>query len=263
MMKNPTHPALAHYNFQRMGITLIAACFCLISSCSKPDLELSEVSPEESVIENYSNNITIKQAEKRALEVIEQFMPASTKSVSRRVKSGEVVLDHSVTRSGGESSAADSLFYVVNFENDQGYVVLAADNRTVDVLVVSDEGNMDWRNPANSTQQYLNNVLVDYQRASLGSLIDGGGGSGGGGLLPPVTKPGIFDIGGGGIVGITTRPTYTYTYGPWSKVEANRVKPMIKTKWDQADPYNRDMPVIWFSGGARSLWVVLLLLLRK
>lgn len=238
-MKKTHPPTLARNDFQSIGITLIAGCSLLISSCSKPDLELNEVSPSGSAIENYYHNITLKQAEKRALEAITQFSPTSTKSVERRIKSGEVVLDRSVTRSGGEASATDTLFYVVNFEDNQGYVVLAADSRTVDVLVVSDEGNMDWQNPGNSTQQYLNNVLVEYQRSAIGCINGGGGiggGTGGGGIWPP-----SGDILDGGK---RTSPVFTFDYDPWMKNYANRVPPMVKTKWDQGYPYNQRMPLI-------------------
>ena len=56
-----------------------------------------------------------------------------------RVERVEVVGGSALSR----AEAADTLFYLVNFSDNQGYALVAADERNTDVYMMSDEGSLD------------------------------------------------------------------------------------------------------------------------
>lgn len=134
------------------------------------------------------------------------------------------------TRVDEEGDLSD-VIYVVNFNNDEGYAVLSADNRLPDdVIAVTNSGSLNItpspyprENPLDSLtledlyvaedDDYLlgatedgiiMGLLSDYITIRRDSLRDGSGGG-----LPLPTLPGDGDSGGsGGGAGLTVKYTY-------------------------------------------------------
>lgn len=160
------------------------------------------------------------------------------------------------TRVDEENDVSDVL-YVVNFNNDEGYAVLSADNRLPDgVIAVTNSGSLNItplpyprENPLDSLtlddlyvaedDDYLLGItddgiimglLSDYINIRRDSLRDGSGDS----ELPFPILPGDGSSGeSGGGSGLTVKYTYE------TEVEYGK---KMQTTWHQREPYNRYCP---------------------
>lgn len=79
--------------------------------------------------------------------LVDQLNGADTKSSFSKSYSMDKVFSvchiPTITKSGETEDAADTMMYVVNFDNDEGYAVLAADSRMpADVLCITEKGHM-------------------------------------------------------------------------------------------------------------------------
>lgn len=103
---------------------------------------------------------------------------AATKSgVSRgrrQVKGVDVVRAQSLgTKAGAADVDCDELLYVVNFENDEGYAILAADDRIQeDILMVADSGNISASSVSSSTARSCRRIFDDYPLTGPGVETD-------------------------------------------------------------------------------------------
>jgi hypothetical protein len=162
------------------------------------------------------------------------------------------------TRSGEESNedTEEELFYLVNFENDQGYSIIAADHRIRDeIALFVGNGNLDEtevENPglaimlsrlddyaARSIAEYeawcdsvetnmLARIAEDYAEladeiaAYLDSLEQGESGT----RIDPLPEyENEYEV-------IDTE----YVYGPWTAIE--QIEPMIPVEWGQKGVFN-------------------------
>ena len=84
-----------------------------------------------------------------ALESLDEFFDAmdGTKSTSDRIRIADVIRlgrQPGTTVKSTESTDTSTILYVVNFEDDAGYAVLAADSRLpVDIYAVTEKGRAD------------------------------------------------------------------------------------------------------------------------
>ncbi len=164
------------------------------------------------------------------------------------------------TRSGddaGESSEED-LFYLVNFDNDAGYSVIAADHRIKDEIVLFvGEGNINENSVDNPGLQVMLSRLDDYAARSVAeyehwqdsvktAFID----------RMKEDYPDLIDQIEGWLasLGISSSDTrippydpategppilidaFPIGYGPWAN--NYRIAPMITTQWGQTSPFN-------------------------
>lgn len=195
-------------------LSLIVLFAFIVIGCKKQTLG-------EPIVLNGNNtpggsvNITKAEAEKLAFDAVGWLDDATTKSVARKVKANEVICN-AATRSGASS---DTLFYVVNFEDDSGFAVIAADSRTPQVLAISDNGNFDWQQAENSERSFLTKSMTSYQMSRIGGPS--------GDIMT--------DVGSGTVVvpGVVTE----YDFGPWE--QSYKLAPMLKTIWTQGSPCNR------------------------
>ena len=86
--------------------------------------------------------VSEEDAVARALTAIAQVEgeTASRADVTRRLKQIQRVRGSALTRSAEDIA---ELFYLVNFADDQGYALVAADERMTDVYMMSETGNLD------------------------------------------------------------------------------------------------------------------------
>lgn len=122
------------------------------------------------------HKITPERAERIAINASSVFDDrVNTRSLSTKsVYSVEPVLSASInTRAAINPYSADTLMYVVNFTDSQGYAIVSFDDRDGEVLMYSDGGNLDMNrimaaNPENDIMRFH----VDMIMAQQGKLLD-------------------------------------------------------------------------------------------
>ncbi|MCM1081833.1 MAG: Spi family protease inhibitor [Muribaculum sp.] len=100
------------------------------NSYQESDLKCDDVS---------SYRVPLSTALKTADAMLDQLNGTKTRSSSRLVKNVEIVTSGNVKTRGNE---IDTLFYLVNYENNGGFALLAADKRMTPVYAISDEGSL-------------------------------------------------------------------------------------------------------------------------
>ncbi len=129
-----------------------------------------------------TDTVTHRIPVETALASLEEFLDAegtaSTKAgISRdrrQVKGVDVVRAQSLgTKAGAADVDCDELLYVVNFENDEGYAILAADDRIQeDILMVADSGNISASSVSSSTTGSCRRIFDDYPLTGPGVETD-------------------------------------------------------------------------------------------
>lgn len=107
----------------------------LMIGCTSEEIFLKEI--DEYPLENPSR-ISLGEALKSAETIFECIDDAATRGSVRHVSSVEYIGGPDLTRSC--SSGSDTLFYLVNFADNKGFAMLAADKRLENVYAISSEG---------------------------------------------------------------------------------------------------------------------------
>lgn len=120
------------------SILFAAICFVMVS-CT-----VYETTSEHQldIIHNYSHTIPVDEALSK-LDAVLSIVDEGTKGeVKRRVKDVNIVrASYIMTKAEVEKFDCDSLMYIINFEDEEGYAVLAADDRIPeDIIVLMDKG---------------------------------------------------------------------------------------------------------------------------
>ena len=110
----------------------------------------------------------------------------------------------SVAYKGRKVTDGNPRLYVCNMGNDQGFVILSGDDRTVPVLAYSDTGSFDAENIPANVQWWM-----DYYEEAVAQVAD---------MQLSNNAP-------------SARPT-------------DVISPLITTKWDQSEPYNLMCPKV-------------------
>lgn len=226
--------------------TFAAALMLLFGACTTGE----SVSPnnENPMIEQtvLSHRVTLDEAIGRAQRFLAENA-SSTRSADLRLKNYRIYNAKPATRTDADGS--DTEFYILNFENDGGYAIVAADDRATDIYAFAYEGNIDideaMENPGfcifmDGAAEYYDCEVgeIDIKRNpdNMKPFDPIGGGSGSGGS------------GGGGSNGSgegVTKYMITYLDGvPYhTKIEdfktTHSVAPKTITKWGQDIPYNK------------------------
>lgn len=143
----------------KLLVFFVAGLTMLATGCS------NELAPEMPKEENVP---TIKGKVRSADEAIAIAMAAKQHYSNNKSRASFTVKDIKcygtpATRSG---LGADSLYYIVNFDDEQGYAVIGADRRIESVIAVIDEGNFSEDNiEQGSSREYMYNLIQDYSLA--------------------------------------------------------------------------------------------------
>ena len=117
----------------------------------------------------------------------------------------------------------EAVAYVVNYEDNDGFAILAADTKLPPVISIGDEGNFNTQGFIDFVQNHATrsnseiNPAQEVQYAIINNSL----------LLPPIFPPSI-DI------------------GPINCVDTTvilKCMPLVRTKWGQEEPYNYYAPV--------------------
>lgn len=137
----------------------MAACSFFLSAC-EDDVNNHQVKLEKSASE-LSHTIT----KEKALASLQSFLSETNKDQTRSIPDNRRIKDiFAVTRTSNitRALARTDILYVANFEDNQGFAVLAADDRIKDeVIAVTSEGSLS-RNDINSVlnEDFYNRPVV-------------------------------------------------------------------------------------------------------
>lgn len=199
---------------RRIYLLLCAAFALFLVACtSEEPLTPKEISP----LESRGNHVTVPQALQRAGKMLESL--DKSQGLTRSGYKNRIVLDIECIRStaktrSSDGSMPDTLYYVINYANEDGFAIVSADNRTVPIYAVSADGN------CNIEDTVFNKGLADFFRCMENDILCTARGTD------------IF-------------PVDTIIYNPPTDVEmpiVEKVDPWFSfsvSTWHQGDPLNR------------------------
>jgi hypothetical protein len=180
-----------------------------MSSCSNSEGQMEE---QASVAASVNHRLTAEQATKNALAFIEQY-GATSRAGQKLPNVAEVKafsVDEGSTRAEDNSINLDSLFYVINFADNKGFVIASSDDREAPVFAYVEEGTFEDSDTLNNGYEAFVGALIESEithrnqplkvQALNNNNEPAKGGGGGGGR-----KPDKFEV----------------------------MYPLLKTKWDQ------------------------------
>ncbi|MBR4850700.1 MAG: C10 family peptidase [Tidjanibacter sp.] len=236
----------------------LTTCLCCFVACyNEPNFQPEELIAESHETQQSPYHITITQALDNMLATMEVLSPSS-RAEKKTIRNIQTVTSADIlqqTRSTNGEEPTDA-YYIVNFENDEGFAILAADARFgCDVIALAESGNLNYR------KKNLNSRSIDPSQEDTTEHGDAGenitledlyipedddyllGGIDPDGLITSLTDdiyqekrrdPFILDdgffTGGGG-----STPSYTY------RTETRRegqIGPLLTTLWHQHKPFN-------------------------
>lgn len=175
----------------------------LLSSCA--DSETTPVSESLNQEGVYSTKLSVAEALNRADALFDEISNGS-RSANREIESVEILTSEPSTRAEGVS---DTLLYLVNYTNNQGYVLLGSDIRMPDVYAISDSGHLD-RESIDGNEMLSD--FVENAKAHAQSKTAG---------LEPVY------------------PIIDYTYRYVAKNNTGKLVNLNVAQWNQYSPYNK------------------------
>lgn len=186
--------------------TFICGILTTMMSCSD-----CEEQAGDSLAMPKTHRITAEQAKQNALDFVGQF-DSTTRAFGGDLTVSEVKAiscPKGDTRSIADAVSLDSLFYVVNFDNDRGFVLAASDDRETPVYAYVEDGKFDEDEVPNNGYDAFVNTLIENEtirriedRERLKTDEEQGGGNNGN---SSANLPDKFEV----------------------------MRPLLNTKWDQ------------------------------
>ena len=211
------------------------AVLLLFVACQKDDEpSIDKTDPDT----NEEYRVSEKEAVSRAVKAIESIEEetSSRASIERRLKQVQRVRNSALTRNAEE---IEELFYLVNFADEQGYALVAADERMTDVYMMAEKGNLDLEevDPQSGLAFFLDRA-VDY---AYGELIPNDSL-----LIPPIDDDGDDEMVDreDSISCLLPEEYKGVMYHVYRQYETVRHEAILPTQWDQGDPYNNKCPLI-------------------
>ena len=166
---------------------------------------------------------------KDALETADMFLSEldGTKTRSHRSpKSIEYYINRVHTRAGSD---ADTLLYIVNYDDNKGFAILGADRRINPIYGFSNEGNLDLADTVNNRGLALCMENIRYSLPPIKPFV------------PDSMKPGIPD----------PNPSYPYPTDPdlgdREVTFYHNIEPMLAknvSEWRQSEEFNKYCPYV-------------------
>lgn len=189
--------------------TIFCGIIIIMNSCSDIEEQVNVLVPVTSTI---NHRLTAEQATQNALNFIGQYTN-KTRTEQRILKVEGVkafCMDKMQTRTDGYSINLDSLFYVVNFADNRGFVIASSDDRETPVIAYVEEGTFEECDTLNHGYEAFVDALIEMETSFRVQQLEqreddndepGPGGGGGGSNY----QPDMFEV----------------------------MYPLLKTKWDQ------------------------------
>lgn len=197
--------------------TILCSLFITMNSCSVNDEQVYEPVSEVKLV---NHRLTAEQATQNALDFVNQFV-SSTRAEHKNLSVAEVKafsIEKNLTRMVDSIPNLDSLFYVVNFADNKGFVLAASDDRETPVFAYVEDGSFEEVDTTNNGYEAFVDALIDMESTRRAKGVS---------LIQPDDQSELIDAGGG-----------SSNYKP-DMFEV--MYPLLKTKWDQ-ETYNQYCP---------------------
>lgn len=206
-------------------IVLFAVVAISFIACEKDPITTIDFTENTAVVvENY--RVSLDEALQIADSHIDNLSP-QTRGINREVKSTELYVAKPATRSVGNQEVS---FYLVNYEDNQGFAMVSTDERATPVYAYSDSGQLTSddleTNPA--LKIFIEGSIENYQIEVAGydqplpiELPDS--------IYGDIGKLRIVEYDGG-------------LYYESLTVETTEVEPLLTTEWHQYAPYGSFCP---------------------
>ena len=160
-------------------LSSIFALAIMVASCSNQELIDSDfqqpTSQQTGNIRSYEEALQIAQASIQMVDGQAKTRAASSRRIS--LSDSKVCLGGGITRSEAEN---DTLMYVFNFEDNQGFAIISANKNTEALIAITEKGHYD---PTVRDQNDGFNLFMDLAKIYLENNRQAGD-PGGGGLDP-------------------------------------------------------------------------------
>lgn len=146
-------------------ISMILFVLCAVAySCYNDENDLLI---NETIASSPSNLRTIEDAIDIAKKAKALAVPVQTRSTTNKVEIDDVVCINSLQTRAGVS--LDTLLYIVNFKNENGFAVISANpNTKEDLLALIDNGHFDEAtNMSEGFKQFMDNAKQYVSSATL------------------------------------------------------------------------------------------------
>lgn len=147
-------------------------------SCTSEELDFPQ--SEASVEQSNENLITAEQASQYALDFVNKINKATrTSDFSLRVESVKAIGENKKNTRSGNVSGCDSLFYIVNFADNNGFVIVSTDKNDTHVYGYVEQGTYDEDDTTDSGfSDYMSSIIASRKNMASSSFADVGGNGG-------------------------------------------------------------------------------------
>lgn len=213
---------------------LFFCCIALAFGCT--DMELQYNDDEAEASRSSSTVIPLDKALANLDRQIEAIFGPGTKASTKCYDMSSVVtaggrdiLGPSTRSASGQNGLPDTLIYIVNFENDNGYAILSADARfDEDIYCITEKGRLTIEDleqtyaylSSSSDSSGMEHAIIDFPDPGLPPVID------------DIIRDDLDDI----------RFIEDGEFDVPGKKETKKYGPLLKTKWDQWSPFNDCVP---------------------
>ena len=232
----------------------LTTCLCFFVACyNEPNFQPEELTAESNETQQSPYHITLSTALDNMLNTMEVLSP-STRANEKTIRNIQTVTSADIlqqTRSTNGEEPTDA-YYIVNFENDEGFAILAADARFgCDVIALAERGNLFRTNciesritiGQNDTMEYRDAgetlTIEDLYRPEFDEYLLGGGEPGNNIIIPSIDS--LY----------TDKSKYDWPEWPNDPDEQDDeitseteyvthelIEPLLSTQWHQHSPFN-------------------------
>lgn len=223
---------------------LLAALLVAGVSCEKQFEDIAEVQSENhaaaDVVTSYE--VSYEEALAKADALFAGIDGATTRAGNRRVKNHELFRSGNRFTRTAASGNVEAKFHIINYEDNAGFAMIAADKRATDIYAYSDTGNL----------------CVDYamENSGFGVFMEGAIDLYGKEIDRPLIPADTTELGGGGgfidlpgdkygdipYLGIEIIDDVTYRVRIEYNKSVSKKEPLVPVKWNQCHPYNYYCP---------------------
>ena len=153
---------------------LILGIAIIVSSCNSMDEPIGN-SPTENRTDLFK--VTVEEAEETVADFLSQ-MESSEENISRsgsvRREIGDVhaIRNTSIMSRSTDIAGIDTLMYVVNFKDDEGFALVGADKRTESIIALVETGTFSLDSLQESTDEGLLSFIDDAIQMELNDIKD-------------------------------------------------------------------------------------------
>ncbi len=212
---------------KKLIISATSMLMLIVAACSSDEPTPAPTQPidTEKVVQSLSGTRSIYEAADIARDAIGMLPQGNSRSGARTFNQENV--KYGISRSSSRSIGGDTLMYVFNFDDNQGFAVIATDKKVPPLIAVTELGSYDPEvtpeNPGLAIYMDMANNYLKAEKNSIGNLdsikweID-------------TTKPKPFSPGLGGDSELIQYKTVT------EEILNVKIEPNYNLKWGQRYP---------------------------